>query len=124
VYVANLPDETKGAFIFRNGFKEALRMAGEDPSRYVVLSHLSVDAARGLSYPIRPVAKGGEIFIGPAVRLAFLDSMRVMVRGVGDAAAISIPGGPVEMGVMTAADRLVYWDGRVLVRWDGGLRGH
>lgn len=49
VYVANLPEEINGAFVFRAGFREALMINGIDTATVVVISKLTRDKV--IKYP-------------------------------------------------------------------------
>jgi Zn-dependent protease with chaperone function len=65
VYIVNLPDEIDGAYVFRNGFKDALLMRNIDTATVVVLSRLARDQELGLPAVIQARQQDGRIFIPP-----------------------------------------------------------
>ena len=65
VYVVNLPDEIDGAFVFRNGFKEALELNNMDTSSVVVVSQLKRDEEIKIPGNIQPQILPHQTFIPP-----------------------------------------------------------
>jgi hypothetical protein len=69
IYIVNLPDEIDGAFVFRNGFKEALILNKMDTAAVVVVSRLKRDDELQIPGIIEPEKQLQETFIPPFVTI-------------------------------------------------------
>jgi hypothetical protein len=70
VVLVNAPDEWEGAFIFRNGFNQALVVNGIDTSEVVVTHFLTRLEYLKVNGKIEPVFEGHSFFIYPSTRVA------------------------------------------------------
>lgn len=68
-YIANLPEEIDGAFIFRVGFQEALLVNKIDTERVEVLSRLPRDSALLLPRKISYRREGNLVIIPPLLKI-------------------------------------------------------
>jgi len=59
VYILNVPDNVRGAYVFRRGFHEALRLAAPDQLATMAQTYvLSVYVVSDVSQPVRVVQRG------------------------------------------------------------------
>ncbi len=68
-YVANLPEEINGAFVFRVGFREALLLNNIDTADVQVLSSLTRDTALKFPGTILHHQEGKDIMVPPFLRV-------------------------------------------------------
>ena len=67
--IINLPQEYRGAFVFQNGFADALLINGIDTSGIVVVNQLTIEQMANLGASITPVYRNDSITIEPVVKL-------------------------------------------------------
>ncbi len=67
VYVVGLPGEEEGAYIFRNGFHDALRSTGVDPERFIAVSPMLRDSLRTAPDTLVPMVTADRISLWPDV---------------------------------------------------------
>jgi len=104
VFIANLPDEWNGAYIFRLGLPDALLMEGRDTSGLVITGHLLSKDSVGM----------------PDVRRLGADSFRI--SGSGDPQTqLGWEKGRWYTWKGGGRDVVLYWNGKGMVEW--GLAG-
>jgi protein O-mannosyl-transferase len=107
--IVNLPDELRGAYIFRNGFPEAMGLIGRNDKNTLIISHLTWDLWCKTPDSIRAEMTGDGIRIPPGVRIS---------RMAGD--SVLVEGSSGESGDTTwragGGDDLFYWNKGRLVR--------
>ena len=69
IFVANLPNEIKGAYIFREGFKDALIINGIDTLKVIVINKLSKELLTDINETWVPVYYKKKIFIPPLLEV-------------------------------------------------------
>ncbi len=81
ITIINLPDELEGAFVFRNGFRKALRLNNIESSRVIVTNYLNRLDYLKIADTISPVKERNSWFIYPVTRIneQRLDSMKMDV---------------------------------------------
>lgn len=67
LWVVNVPEEMNGAYIFRNGFNDALVIHQIDTGKVTLVNHLHREEYNALPALITPVNRNDTIFIPPAV---------------------------------------------------------
>lgn len=78
-YVLDIPEEYRGAFIFRQGLKDALRINSIDPSSIAVVNYLTRDQVNlppmsTIAQPLPTVNKGDEVIFWDRRRFVRLKS--------------------------------------------------
>jgi hypothetical protein len=97
VFLLNVPDEHKGAYMLAGVLDEALLINGADTSR-VHQVNLLLKEERGVEGRIRPVSKGDGLYIFPGVRINRVDSATSRIRYLG------------REWICRAGDQIWYWD--------------
>jgi hypothetical protein len=69
LYIVNLPEEFKGAYIFRNCLPEALTFYGVNAGDVHIMNRLGFVDAQQKNGVIIPEEKGSDIFIWPGTRI-------------------------------------------------------
>ncbi|MEO5997863.1 MAG: hypothetical protein ABIN89_14050 [Chitinophagaceae bacterium] len=100
IFIANLPNEINGAYIFRTGFKEALLINRIDTTKVVVLNRLSKEVSITLSGILKPIHKQSKLFIPPSLE----------IKTYGDASADNIKKPGITYFTLPVASKLYYWN--------------
>jgi hypothetical protein len=69
VYFLNIPNEIKGAYVFRLGFSDALRLYGEDTSRFVAVNYLPRQDLDKITKKTELRPADGELHLPPDIVL-------------------------------------------------------
>lgn len=69
LFIVDLPDEYKGAYVFRLGLKDALLINKIDTTNIVVVNNIKGEQMRLISTIIVPIKHGSETKIFPGVRI-------------------------------------------------------
>lgn len=103
LYIVNMPDEIEGAFVFRTGFPEALRVYNIDASHVTVINHTSRNSLVSIPDPlIHHQVEGTKISIPPTVKVEH-----------GDATGYNEEQQTLRI---SAGDKVVYWNKEQWVR--------
>jgi hypothetical protein len=82
VYVVGLPGEQEGAYIFRNGFHDALRSMGVDPDGFIIVSPMLRDSLRTAPDTLVPVVTADRISVWPDVSVVLPEKdVRTLTAG-------------------------------------------
>lgn len=114
IYIANLPNEIKGAYIFREGFKDALIINQIDTSNVVVINKLSKELNTSKGKTWKPLDLDAGSTIPPFLKLSR--------RGEDGSILMKIEGKSMSL---PANSRLYYWNQHKLALWakPGDLEG-
>jgi hypothetical protein len=109
LFVINLPDENEGAYIFREGFREAVLLGGGDTAGLVVVNHLTREQCLSTPDSIAMEGadgsgggggiRGGEMHIAPGVTIRRWGEDSLWIRT--GAGATWLAG---------KKDRILYWN--------------
>ncbi|MEJ7767947.1 MAG: hypothetical protein WKF89_09055 [Chitinophagaceae bacterium] len=105
LFIANLPGEFDGAYVFRLGFKQALLINNIDTARINVLNILSREENMHLSEIIKPVYSSSGVFVPPVIKLNFANNGIDTVYGTKGALS-GLPG---------TSYRVYYWNKKNMV---------
>jgi protein O-mannosyl-transferase len=106
IFIANLPDEVDGAFIFRNGFNDALVLNQIDTASIVVASRLTRDEALLLSPVIIGQLQSDSVIIPPSFRVYKSATSVKWIAGKDGIRYLQIPAG----------SQIVYWNNKNWIR--------
>lgn len=106
IYVANLPDEIDGAFVFRNGFREALLLNNLDTANVVVVSRLIRDDELNMPEVIHHQKQPDNIFIPPFVQ----------IEKAADSTDHAFQKNSIRHLHIAEGSRIVYWNRKSWVR--------
>jgi hypothetical protein len=107
--IVNLPDELRGAYIFRLGFPEAMELIGRNDKNTLIISHLTWEQWYKTPDSIRAEMTGDGIRIPPGVRISRMAGDSVLVEGsAGESGDTTWRAG--------GGDDLFYWNKGRLVR--------
>jgi hypothetical protein len=106
ICIANLPNETKGAYIFREGFKEALIVNKIDTGRFIIINKLSKEQKTDSREIWKPVYYEKKLFIPPELEVLLDKGFDTF---------------PEKKGMLyyrlPALSHLYYWNQRSLILW-------
>jgi hypothetical protein len=106
IFIINLPDEFKGAYIFRLGLKDALVINKIDSSRIVIVNHLRREAMLKLPAVLHIAKRAEETDIPPFVVIKNTRSGKDELRTVENHIYL-IPG---------TGNTILYWNNQELVK--------
>jgi hypothetical protein len=69
IYFVNIPDEIEGAYAFRMGFSDAMKLYGFDLNRFVDVNYLTRSEMSGIKHEIIPNADKTEMSLPPDIIL-------------------------------------------------------
>jgi len=98
LYLINLPEEHDGAYIFRNGFKEALLLNQIDTSKVTIVNQLKGTGAGWEA--IRPSSVNNSVFIKP----------RTFITQINDSDYILSERGRFSLNIGLQNSKIFYWN--------------
>ncbi len=106
LFIVNLPDEYKGAYVFRLGLKDALLINKIDTTNIVVVNNIRGEQMRRFSTIIVPIKHGSETTIPPDVTINE-SSLQKEFHREGYPTIIGSPGNDTEV---------LYWNNQELMK--------
>ena len=105
--VLNIPNEYKGAFIFQNGFNDALIIHKIDTSFVLAASYIDIEQYHSLSPTIKPESIGDTIIVRPAAKIWYNKTGKNYLLHIS---------GKNDVVVLDEKDEIWYWNKEKLVR--------